>query len=36
MAARFTSLYEEMAAVPGLPIPDVEPVAPARVATGGA
>lgn len=34
MAASFTALYEEMAAVRGLAIPEVESAAPARLATG--
>ena len=36
MAARFTALYEEMAAARGLAIPDAERVPAARVATGAA
>jgi glycosyltransferase involved in cell wall biosynthesis len=36
MTARFTGLYEEMAAARGLAIPDVTPVTAARVATGAA
>jgi hypothetical protein len=36
MTARFTALYEEMAAVRGLAIPEAGPMAAARVATGAA
>jgi glycosyltransferase involved in cell wall biosynthesis len=36
MAARFTALYEELAAARGLAIPDVTPLPAARVATGAA
>jgi hypothetical protein len=36
MAARFTALYEEMAAARGIAIPDAERVPAACVATGAA
>ncbi len=36
MAARFTALYEELAAARGLAIPDAQPSMAARVATGAA
>jgi glycosyltransferase involved in cell wall biosynthesis len=36
MAARFTALYEELAAARGLAIPEAQPAMAARVATGAA
>ena len=36
MAARFTALYEELAAARGLALPDAQPAMAARVATGAA